>query len=81
MAAQLAAASTFGNFNDWFLPSFGELNLIYLAFENAFFGGQKWSSSQSDDVLAWALSLGSGSSTWYQYPKSANSGVRAIRAF
>jgi len=50
-AAQLAAAETFGGLNDWFLPSCGELNLLYVQRNLTGIGitsGNFWSSSQSD---------------------------------
>ena len=81
-AAQLAAAATFGGYNDWFLPSLGELNLLY---ENRDYVGNMgingyWSSSQETDFRAWGYIFGL-SDPVFRGSKSQTDNVRAIRAF
>jgi len=85
-AAQVCASKTVkvvGTiFNDWFLPSLGELNAMYKA--KTHFGissGYFWSSSQYKDSSAWVQGFD------YDYGLQGSSGkygcfyVRAIRAF
>ena len=81
-AAQMAAALNFGGFNDWFLPSRDELNLMFQ--NRAIIGdlGDRWywSSSQSyhrND--AWRQNFGNGSQ--HRNDKNNSFSVRAIRAF
>lgn len=68
-------------YNDWFLPSRDELNLMYQ--NNGVIGGfgtsDYWSSSEYDNGYAWFKSFNSG----YQYDNNKNfsRSVRAIRAF
>ena len=82
-AAQLAAAAAFNGQNDWFLPSSGELNLLY---------GQRnlqdigivsdifWSSSQGNTGYeAWYQSFGNGTRGYTG--KNYVNQTRAIRAF
>ena len=71
----------------WFLQSAKELNQMYInkttleavsgftAFANGFY----WSSTQDDDVIAWAQNFGNG--TQNDNYKDDHSNVRAIRAF
>jgi uncharacterized repeat protein (TIGR02543 family) len=93
-AAQRCATKTLNGFNDWFLPSFGELNELYKAKgqPNVPTTGVFWSSSQS-----WANATGQGGvSLGIQYDsftlnfanrqgtsdqRGASHNVRAIRAF
>ena len=82
-AAQLAAAYQGGGYNDWFLPSFGELNLLY---ENRAHVGnlmilyRYWSSSQYDRRSAWYVVFGFDG---YHHVavKEATLYFHAIRAF
>jgi len=85
-AAQVCASKTVtvgGTvFNDWFMPSLGELNEIYKAkgqtgipIETGWF----WSSSQRDDVSAWAQLFSDGFQS--RSIKTISYPVRAIRAF
>jgi len=72
-AAQVCAALDFDRFNDWFLPSRAELNLMIsqgIVRPNTNY----WSSSQFNYNNAWA----NGSQN---YSKNNNYAVRAIRAF
>ncbi|MDR1902618.1 MAG: DUF1566 domain-containing protein [Treponema sp.] len=83
-AAQLCAALDIGGFKDWFLPSLGELDLMYKNLKVMGRGGLGnswyWSSSQNSNyVSAWVQYFGNGSRV-YDY-KDTTSSVRAIRAF
>jgi len=85
-AAQVCASKTVtvGGivFNDWFLPSLGELNQMYIQRSHVGIGntGGFFSSSQNDSERAWVRSFISD----YQYFtnfKYTTSSVRAFRAF
>jgi hypothetical protein len=80
-AAQAASAATFGGRNDWFLPSYGELQLLY---ENrASVGnlgtGYYWSSSQYGETNAWRQRFSDGLQSYSV--KFSTLSVRAVRAF
>ncbi|MCP4001404.1 MAG: DUF1566 domain-containing protein [Gammaproteobacteria bacterium] len=81
-AAALADAYTLGGYNDWFLPSKDELELLYLqkTVMSGFNRNSYWSSTEDDSYLAWFhLFHAQG----YQLSKDKNYaiGVRAVRAF
>jgi len=92
-AAQLCASLNFDGFNDWFLPSKDELDLMYKNLRQKGIGGfitvedktnythWYWSSSQPNlNDRAWGQYFSSGS----QYNANLKSGtysVRAVRAF
>lgn len=86
-AAKVADAYTLNGYGDWFLPSKGELNLLYwqkqLGVVGGFTSGFYWSSSQSSSLsnssLAWLQDFGNGSQL--RLNKGATAGVRAVRAF
>ena len=87
-AAQLCNDLTVGGYNDWFLPSKDELDLIYKNLYLADVGGFAvyslfWSSSEDfDTIFAWAQSFGIGShGSQDRWAKSFSLRVRAIRAF
>ena len=69
------------DYDDWFLPSLGELNLLdeqrFLA--GIIISGDFWSSSQSTGLGAWALYFGGGNR--FANNKFLSYSVRAIRAF
>jgi len=85
-AAQICDSAAGYGYSDWFLPSYGELALMYSELHTnslgAFAAGLYWSSSDTEnDDCAWALdfSTGSGSSSpnWH-----SNGGyVRPARRF
>jgi len=81
-AADICANLSLGGYSDWFLPSKDELNLMYTNLEvygvGSFNGLTYWSSSESDDYLAWHQSF-----LGHQYSnfKYNNLRVRAVRAF
>ena len=84
-AAQLCAdySVTVNNeyYDDWYLPSKYELNLLYLqktavgGFATAYY----WSSTEYDNVGAWVQAFDNG--VHGIYSKNYPSYVRAIRAF
>ena len=70
-------------YDDWFLPSKDELNLMY---ENlykkglgSFASNYYWSSSEDSSYYAWRQSFGNGSQ--YDYNRGSNYSVRPVRAF
>jgi hypothetical protein len=81
-----------GGYDDWFLPSKSELNLMFVYLKEAGIGGFKedwyWSSSAASDTrAAWTQQFSNGSQnsdgSWHTYPghKSQEHLVRAIRQF
>lgn len=88
-AAQLAANLVSGGYDDWFLPSWDELNLMYknigqgaaapLTNVGGFAVGYYWSSSEVNSYDAWGQYFGGGFQDHYY--KAADILVRAVRAF
>jgi hypothetical protein len=82
-AAQLCEALNINGCNDWFLPSRGELNLMYVNLKQKGMGGFQdeyyWSSTQDGITYAWVQSFTSGNQP--NHGKSNASSVRAVRAF
>ena len=88
-AAKVADAYSLNGYDDWFLPSKDELNLMYiniglgaiapLTNVGGFANGYYWSSTYNDYNSAWNQYFDSGS----QYPldKDNSLRVRAVRAF
>jgi len=82
-AANLADSYTNNGINDWFLPSLGELMLMYTNLRQAGVGGfasdYYWSSTEDGSSNAWLQYFDNG----YQYSnyKSSSYRVRAVRAF
>jgi TolB-like protein len=82
-AAQICDALVFDGFDDWFLPSKDELNLMYTNlkkngignFQNALY----WSSSQVNANYSWYQYFSDGSQ--YNDGKPYPGCVRAVRAF
>jgi len=72
-------------YGDWFLPSKGELNQMYINLYSAstplggFSSGSYWSSSESDDDTAGSQVFADGSQ--YNYLKIDADYVRPVRAF
>jgi hypothetical protein len=68
-------------YGDWFLPSNGELNQMYVnkTVIGGFFSADYWSSSEADATTAWAQFFGVG----FQVTngKAGPGYVRPIRAF
>ena len=82
-AAQLCAAETFGGYNDWFLPSLGELDLLYQNRGAAGITGMDtnwyWSSSQYSTTNACFQLFNNGAQS--NSGKNSTYSVRAVRAF
>jgi hypothetical protein len=81
-AAGLARAYAGGGYTDWYLPSSGELNKLYLnriaigGFADSYY----WSSSESDyGLYAWFQNFFNGNQFYNN--KNGTYYVRAIRAF
>lgn len=80
-AAKLCASITVGNYNDWYLPSKDELNLLFQhkSVIGNFTNFNYWTSSESTSSKAWAQNFSTGTqSTQY---KNSTYRVRAIRQF
>jgi len=79
----LCKAYTQGGYNDWFLPSRDELDLMYKNLKQNNLGGFQslyyWSSSQGDYNYAWNQDFSNGGQ--YNYCKFSTYYVRAVRAF
>jgi hypothetical protein len=81
-AAQLCAALNVNGYEDWFLPSKDELNLMYKNLKKKGLGGfdwAYWSSSQYTTYSSWYQNFSNG--TQYRYYKDFTHSVRAVRAF
>jgi|GEM_PF-1079374 len=80
-AASICFNLQLNGFNDWYLPSKDELNLLFLQrfvvgnFQNSFY----WSSSQNSAIEAWEQNFFSG--LQLTYGKYDPISVRAIRSF
>lgn len=80
-AAKLCYDLVLGGYSDWYLPSLGDLDIMYTnkttigGFVNSYY----WSSSESPNNGAWQTDFGSGGNNYnlrtFPYP------VRAIRSF
>lgn len=82
-AAQLCAGLSYGGYNDWFLPSRDELDLMYrnlhLKDLGDFAAAHYWSSSEHMAACAWDQDFTNGT---HHYPyKFHTYRVRAVRAF
>jgi uncharacterized repeat protein (TIGR02543 family) len=69
-------------YDDWFLPSKDELNLMYVNLHKegvGGFAGFYWSSSESYATTAWYQSFDNGNQT--NTSKNSTARVRAVRAF
>ncbi|GMO50038.1 MAG: hypothetical protein Ta2G_07320 [Termitinemataceae bacterium] len=83
-AAFFCSALTIGGFEDWFLPSRDELNLMYKNLSKHklgnFLGDAYWSSSQSTEKNVWFQTFNNGRQ-YYTGIKTDVLYVRAIRQF
>jgi hypothetical protein len=89
-AAQMATAdaASYTGYDDWFLPSKDELNLLYTNLKVKGLGGfgigWYWSSSEVDSDSAWVQRFSDGAQSYggnYDSNKSNVYSVRAIRRF
>jgi len=80
-AAEVANAYELNGFADWFLPSKGELNLLYLQKDvvGSFASSDYWSSSEDSSDFAWYQDFDNG--VQFDGGKIVTVGVRAVRAF
>jgi TolB-like protein len=83
-AARLCDPLTFGGYDDWFLPSRDELDLMYENLKKKGLGGfsddQYWSSSEDESGTAWNQDFGDGRRYSY-YSRVSTYSVRPVRAF
>jgi hypothetical protein len=83
IAARLCLDLVHNGYDDWFLPSKDELNLMHINRNLAsglFSVATRWSSSQNDDNTAWAQKFDGGGDQ-VTSAKYSVLGTRAIRAF
>jgi hypothetical protein len=86
-AAQICNDMIYKGYNDWFLPSTDELNLMYKNLKQnglgEFGNGNYWSSSQYYENVAYGINFGNGSVSYGNKNIYGDSyyTVRAIRAF
>ena len=82
IAAKLCSDLTLNGYSDWYLPSLGELNMLYLnrTAIGGFFTSDYWSSSETNSTIALCKSFNSGGGV-YNLEKYNTFYVRAIRAF
>jgi hypothetical protein len=86
-ASQISSEYVQNELNDWFLPSFNELNEMYLSIGPGsnignvgdFSNSPYWSSSEVNAWYAWTVSFGNGGIL--QSNKNAVYNVRPIRSF
>lgn len=87
IAASEAFAYESEGYTDWYLPSFDELEKMYRTIGQGSSNGNKggfsdlwyWTSSEADIDIAWSFSFNNG--TTYNFFKSSEFNVRAIRSF
>ncbi len=81
IAARICNDLVLNVYNDWFLPSKEELNLLYLQKNvvGGFANNYYWSSSEYQSWYAWELNFSNGNQDFND--KSFGKYVRAVRAF
>jgi len=81
--AAIQASLTDGGFNDWYLPSIDELDMMYVNLHlqglAGFAANYYWSSTEFDTYDAWNIYFGNGNSP--NDGKNNTYTVRAVRAF
>lgn len=84
-AAKLCDDLVLNGYDDWFLPSLDELDLMYENLHRKGLGGfvssYYWSSSEVSSFYAWYQDFGDGSQKGFGYGKFNSRYVRAVRAF
>jgi hypothetical protein len=84
-AAKACADLVAGGYDDWFLPSKGELAAIrdnlYVKDLGSFHGDNYWSSTEYDEDEAYLSEFSKAYVNETQYAKNASQYARAIRAF
>ena len=85
IAAKICDQLSLNGYSDWFLPSYTELNKMYINLRQANLGGFSntyyWSSTQISSTLAYIELFNLGTGGFYQGGKSSSYRVRAIRRF
>jgi hypothetical protein len=83
IAASVCADLVLNGYSDWYLPSLGELQLMYSNLHTQGIGGftndYYWSSSQDGANYAWRVFFDNGNA--YTGIKDRSRQVRAVRAF
>jgi len=83
IAASVCADLVLNGYSDWYLPSLGELQLMYSRLRlqglGGFGGSWYWSSSQYNPYFAWFVDFSNGNV--YYGNEYNNFQVRAVRAF
>jgi hypothetical protein len=84
-AAKICEDYTGGGYDDWFLPSKDELNLMYQNLMvqglGGFSDGGYWSSSEGSDGVTWSQYFGNGYQNYSSAYRSNDYVVRPVRAF
>lgn len=82
-AARLCRNYNGGGYNDWFLPSKDQLNLLYTrkTVAGGFTTSIYWSSTEDEIGSAWVQDFGTGEQHLDNISDGANVHTRAIRAF
>lgn len=82
-AAQLCADLDLNDYNDWYLPSKDELNMLYLnkAAVGGFVAFHYWGSSEIENNMTLAVAQDFNGGYQFTPDKSQLFRVRAIRAF
>jgi hypothetical protein len=85
IAASVCADLVLNGYSDWYLPSIGEVQMMYSRLHlqglGGFGGDWYWSSSQHGPNIAWFMDFNNGNVGSYGYVKSNGYQVRAVRAF
>jgi hypothetical protein len=83
IAASVCADLVLNGYSDWYLPSIGEVQMMYSRLYLPGFGsGWYWSSSQNSPLYAWVMGFYNGSvNDVYGDGKGGDNRVRAVRAF
>jgi len=81
IAARICDDLVLNGYDDWFLPSKDELNLLYQkrSIVGGFTDGWYWSSSETSSLKAWLVHFPSGNTK--EDSKFLQYGVRAVRTF
>lgn len=81
-AASICKNLSLNSYNDWYLPSLGELNMLYqnIASIGGFYTNSYWSSSEYGTYNAWMQNFTNGIQ-YYTLPKNTPFYVRAVRSF
>ena len=79
IAAKLCKGYSEGGYNDWFLPSKDELNLMYQNIKGSLTPNYYWTSFEASAKSAWMQHFQTG--TQCKIFKNINAHIRAIRAF